>query len=173
MLRAMLCNFRFLVLSLLVSLTGCALFEERAGPQMMFGPREQVYFATFEETWKAVNFALQAYPLRISNMDQGTLETDMIRGYRIFTPPYKSETSATSESYRLVIRVIKGNLEAKAATKVTIVKEAQLQSDFFSDPRSLPSDGLEEKTILYRISREIQIERAILKAQRGPVRKSN
>ena len=169
----MLWNSRFIVFVIVVLQTGCALFEERTGPQMMFGPREQVYFATFEETWKAVNFALQAYPLRISNMDQGTLETDMIRGYRIFTPPYKSETAATSESYRIIIRVIKGALNDKPATKVTLVKEAQLQSDFFSDPKSLPSDGLEEKTILYRISREIQIERAIARAQKAPVKKSN
>lgn len=158
---------------LTASATGCALFEERGGPAMMFGPREQVYYATFEETWKAVNFALAAYPLRISNMDQGTLETDMIRGYRIWVPPHKSETATTSESYRLVVRVIKGALDGKPATKVTIVKESQVQRDFFSDPRSLPSDGLEEKAVLYRISREIQIERAIVRAQKAPVRRAN
>ena len=135
---------------------------------MMFGPREQVYYATYEEVWRAVNFVLQPYPLRISNMDQGTLETDMIRGYRIWSPPYKAETSSTSETYRLTIRVIKGApLAGKAATKVTIVKESQIQQDFFSDPRSLPSDGLEEKSVLYRISREIQIERAISRAQKS------
>ena len=61
---------------------------------------------------------------------------------------------------------VKGALEARQATKVTIVKETQLQVDFFSDPRSLPSDGLEEKSILYRIGREIQVERALAKAQK-------
>lgn len=157
----------------LFSAAGCALFSDRPGPQMMFGPREQVYYATFEETWKAVNFALAVYPLRISNMDQGTLETDMIRGYRIWVPPYKSETAASPESYRLIVRVIKGALDGKPATKVTIVKEIQVQTDFFSDPRSLPSDGLEEKAVLYRISREIQIERAIVRAQRASSRRAN
>ena len=57
-------------------------------------------------------------------------------------------------------------LERKAATKVTLTKDVTLQSDFFSDPKFLPSDGLEEKTILYRIGREIQIERALAKAQK-------
>jgi hypothetical protein len=148
--------------------TGCALFEERAGPATMFGPREQVYYANYEEVWRAVNFVLQPYPLRISNMDQGTLETDMIRGYRVWAPPYKSESSSSAETYRLTIRVIKGApLQGKPATKVTIVKEMQIQQDFFSDPRSIPSDGLEEKAILYRISREIQIERAIARSQKN------
>jgi hypothetical protein len=134
----------------------------------MFGPREQVYYATYEEVWRAVNFVLQPYPLRISNMDQGTLETDMIRGYRIWSPPYKSENAATAETYRLTIRVIKGApLSGKPATKITIVKESQIQQDFFSEPRSIPSDGLEEKSILYRISREIMIERAIARTQKN------
>lgn len=148
-------------------ITACALFEERSGPETMFGPREQVYYASFDEVWRAVNFVLQPYPLRISNMDQGNLETDMIRGYRIWAPPYKSETAATSETYRLTLRVIKGSpIGGKPATKVNIVKELQIQSDFFSEPRSLPSDGLEEKSILYRIGREITIERAIVRSQK-------
>lgn len=148
-------------------LTACALFTERTGPETMFGPREQVYYASFDEVWRAVNFVLQPYPLRISNMDQGNLETDMIRGYRIWAPPYKSETAATSETYRLTLRVIKGSpIGGRPATKVNIVKELQIQSDFFSEPRSLPSDGLEEKSILYRIGREITIERAIVRSQK-------
>lgn len=167
-------SFRILVWAALLSPVACALFEERAGPNMMFGPREQVYYATYEEVWRAVNFVLQPYPLRISNMDQGTLETDMIRGYRIWAPPYKSETASSAETYRLTIRVIKGApLAGKPATKVTIVKDIQIQQDFFSDPRSLPSDGLEEKSVLYRISREIQIERAIARAQKSKNDRSN
>lgn len=140
----------------------------------MFGPREQVFYANFDEVWRAVNFVLQPYPLRISNMDQGNLETDMIRGYRIWSPPYKSENAATAENYRLNIRVIKGApINGRPATKVNIVKELQIQSDFFSEPRSLPSDGLEEKSILYRIGREITIERAIVRAQKRPSTKSH
>lgn len=155
----------FLILWFL-SLSDCALFEERAGPDKFYGPREQVYFASFEEVWRGVNLVLQPYPLRVSNMDQGMLETDTIRGYRVWAPPYKSETSTNGETYRLTIRVIKGALESRAATKVTVVKEMQIQADFFSDPRSLPSDGLEEKSVLYRIGREIQIERALARAQK-------
>jgi hypothetical protein len=149
-----------------LNLSACALFEERAGPDKFYGPREQVYFATFEEVWRGVNLVLQPYPLRVSNMDQGMLETDTIRGYRVWAPPYKPDTSSTGETYRLTIRVIKGALESRAATKVTVVKETQIQSDFFSDPRSLPSDGMEEKSVLYRIGREIQIERALVRAQK-------
>lgn len=157
-------NLIFILLS--VNLSACALFEERGGPTTYYGPREQVFYATFEEVWRAVNLVLQPYPLRVSNMDQGMLETDSIRGYRVFTPVYKSDTASTGESYHLTVRVIKGALESRAATKVTMVKDSQMQSDFFSDPKTLASDGLEEKAILYRIGREIQTERALAKAQK-------
>ncbi|NJO84395.1 MAG: hypothetical protein HC828_17535 [Blastochloris sp.] len=158
---------RIAVLALMCSgLTACALFEERTGPQTYYGPRDQVYYATFEEVWRAVNLVLQPYPLRVSNMDQGILETDVIRGYRVWAPVYKNENTASGETYHLTIRVIKGALEGRPATKVTIVKEGQMQVDFFSDPKILPSDGLEEKSLLYRVGREIQIERALAKAQK-------
>ncbi len=146
-------------------LAGGGLLHERAGPERFYGPQEQIYFANFEEVWRAVNLVLQPYPLRISNMDQGMLETDMIRGYHIWSPPFKSQNAASGETYRLTIKVIKGALANRPATKVTVVKELQLQVDFFSDPRSLPTDGLEEKAVLYRIGREMQIERALTRAQ--------
>lgn len=166
--------FNLFTFTCFLCLTACALFEERTGPAKFYGPREQVYYANFDEVWRAVNLVLQPYPLRISNMDQGVLETDMIRGDRVWVAPYKREaTGATSETYRLTIRVIKGALDSRSATKVTVVKDSQLQVDFFSDPRSLPSDGLEEKSVLYRIGREIQVERALAKAQKKQNQKQN
>lgn len=132
----------------------------------MQGPREKVYPNSFEDVWKAVNLVLQPYPLRISNMDQGILETDTLRTGRIWNPPYGTSAPGTGETYRLVIRVIKGSKGERQATKITILKDAAVQRDFFSDPKPLASDGLEEKTILYRIEREIQIERALVRLQK-------
>lgn len=158
--------FNSLKIALSLQLTACALFEERTGPPIYFGPREQVYYASFEEVWRSVNIALQPYPLRISNMDQGLLETDNIRGYKVWSPPYKSDMVSGGQYYHLTIRVVRGNLQKKQATKVTIVKDVEVQPDFFSDPKNLGSDGLEEKTLLYRIGREIQMDRAMSKAQK-------
>lgn len=161
-------------LFILTQVAACALFEERGGPPTSFAPREQVFYASFDEVWQSVNLVLQPYPLRISNMDQGMIETDAIRGYRIWVPPYKSDTAASGETYRLVVRVIKGKpIDSRPATKITIVKEAQLQIDFFSDPRTIPSDGLEEKAILYRIGREIQIARTLARSQKKKPSKKN
>ena len=147
-------------------LGGCAMFAERPKPKLYSGPRDQVYSATYDEVWKAVNLVLQPYPLRVSNMDQGVLETDSLRADKIWVLPFHVGTDAPSgQNYRLVVRVIRGAENRTRATKVMIIKEILLQSDFFSDPKNVQSDGLEEKTILYRISREVQIERALARSQ--------
>lgn len=158
--------FKLALLPALLSLPACALFVERGGPPKSIGPREKVYSATFEDVWKAVNLVLQPYPLRISNMDQGILETDTLRPGRVYSVPFKTDGGKAGETYKLTIRVIKGQKGATPATKVTILKDIQLQSDFFSDPKPQPSDGLEEKSLLYRVEREILIERALARAQK-------
>jgi hypothetical protein len=157
---------RILILFSTCALGACALFEERTGPTAYYGPREQVYYATFEEVWRATNLVLQPYPLRVSNMDQGTLETDVIRGYKVWGPPFKTDVGRSGESYHLTLHVVKGALDKRQATKVTLLKDGEVQADFFSEPRALPSDGMEEVSILYRIGREIQLERALSKAQK-------
>lgn len=151
----------------MVAISGCALFEERGQPPQVYGPREQIFNANFDEVWKAVNLVLQAYPLRVSNMDQGIIETDSIRGNRVWTPPYGRESSGSGRAYSLNVRVIRGKSETNPQTKVVLLKEARIQTDFFSDPKQTPSDGLEERTLLYRIGREIQIDRALAKAQKS------
>ena len=154
-----------LFLNLTGALSACALFEDRKGPESFIGPREEVLFADFEEVWRATNIALQSYPLRLSNMDEGLVETDDVKGYRAWRAPFP-QSKPSGMNYRISIRVVRGTSESKVATKVIILKDARIQRDFFSNTRQIPSDGLEEKALLYRIKREIQIERALSAAQK-------
>ena len=57
-------------------------------------------------------------------------------------------------------------------TKVSILKEVRMQRDFFSDPTELVSDGYEEKQLLYRIAREIHIEKILKRAHEKMTEKS-
>ncbi len=153
-----------LILLITGALSACALFEDRKGPQSFLGPREDVIYANFEEVWRATNIVLQSYPLRLSNMDEGLLETDDIKGYRSWQPPFP-QRKPQGMSYRLSVRVVRGSSGRIPATKIIILKDAKVQRDFFSNVKQVPSDGLEEKSLIYRIKREIQIERALQHAQ--------
>ena len=146
-------------------MSACALFQDRKGPESYIGPREEVIFAKFEEVWRATNIVVQGYPLRLSNMDDGVLETDDLKGYKAWEAPFPYR-KPQGMSYRISIRVVRGTAGKAQATKVIILKDMKVQRDFFSNTKQVPSDGLEEKSLLYRIKREIQIERALTQAQK-------
>jgi hypothetical protein len=65
----------------------------------------------------------------------------------------------------LVFNFAKGKTEGRESTRVTVEKKIERLRDFFSEADPLPSDGLEEKVIFYRIEREIVIADALKKAQ--------
>jgi hypothetical protein len=97
-------------------------------------------------------------------MDLGVLETDEIKGYKVWMPPHRASSSG-GLSYKLNVRVVKGSVEGRQSVRVTVMKDLELKKDFFADTKKLPSDGLEEKSILYRVRRELLIDKALQKAQ--------
>jgi hypothetical protein len=153
----------FILLFISWTITGCAL-QETAPTQV--GPRQRVYYSAFDNVWRSTQIALQDYPIKINNIDRGVLETEIIKGYDVWTPPHKPNAKSGGFRYKLVIRVIKGRTRGRDAIKVTIFKRMSVQRDFFSPEKSLSSDGLEEESILYRIQRELKIDRALKRAQK-------
>lgn len=154
-------------LILLFSLvSGCgSLFADNREPPATFGPREQIYFASFDQVWRATQLALQKYPIRVNNMDLGVLETDNIKGYKVWMPPHRKSASG-GLSYKLNVRVVKGVVDGRSSVRVTVMKDTEMKKDFFASSKKLPSDGLEERSILYRIKRELLIDKALQKAQK-------
>jgi hypothetical protein len=143
--------------------TGCATGEPKATEKPQ--PQERVYFGTFEEVGLALKQAMIKYPPKIDNSDAGIFETDFIKGDARFRPPSNESLLPSGYRYRLLMRLVRGRSDEKAAVKVIVTKQAEIALDFFSDPKQLGSDGLEEEVVLYRIQREIAIARAIRRAQ--------
>lgn len=104
------------------------------------------------------------YPQKVDNTEAGIFETDFIRGEARFKAPHKPVAYSPGFRYRLLVRLVRGRAEDRPAIKVQITKKSEVIRDFFSDADSLKSDGLEEQVILYRIGRELQLARAISRA---------
>lgn len=119
----------------------------------------RIYFYPYDKVWKAAQLVIK-YPLVVSNMDTGVIETDVIKGVDGFVPP-GSKGNPNGLRYILRVQLIKGITKGKASVKIVVTKQVQLARDFFSEPENLVSDGLEEKTIFYRIGREIGILQGI------------
>lgn len=155
-----------LKLALLVSIAsspGCALFGDKKSKPVL--SRHRVYFAPVTDVERAMKQSMIRYPQRVDNPEAGIFETDWIKGEQRFQAAHQNVEYSDGYRYRLLVRLIKGKSTAKPAVKVIVSKNIELQRDFFSEPEPVPSDGLEETIILYRIQRELALERAIRRAQ--------
>ena len=155
-------KFSFLPICLLVG--GCALPPSSGGDQ---GPREKVFYAKLDHVWRAAQLVLQKYPMQVIDMDKGLLKTAFIKGDDIWVAPHKKNIKlGNGLRYQLRVRIVEGHVRGYVATKVTVHKEISLKRDFFSAAELIPSDGLEEVAILYRIGRELQIDKALERVQK-------
>ena len=125
-------------------------------------PETRVFFDDFDKVWTAIHLAVRKYPVLVDNRDSGLLETNFVKGEKFFTDPDDNRPKQGLR-YKIIIRAVKGKVENKNAIKVTVLKSAEVQPDFFSGFKRISSNGLEEHTVLYRISRFIEIDHLLNK----------
>jgi hypothetical protein len=131
------------------------------------GPKTRIYQSPFANVWKSCLIVLGKYPLKSYDEEAGVIETDYIRGEDVWIAPHRKKYVSGGFRYKLSLRIIKGKSNNKPVTKVVIVKQPELQKDFFSDSEKTQSDGLEELSILYRVERELALDQALAKIQRA------
>ena len=160
--------FEFVLPLLLIStIIGCAStpeISERSKVKISKVSNQQVFYKPYEQIWRAAQLTLR-YPLSVNNIDAGIIETDPIKLTEGFIAPGKETPISTGIQYKIVLTFVKGSSDSKDAVRVTVNKIIERKRDFFSDPESLVSDGLEEQIILYRMGRELAIAEAIKKAE--------
>lgn len=155
-------------------LTGCQTATDKLERRLKVGePVVKVFFGKYEDVEAALKLAMLKYPQRVDNTEAGIFETDYVKGDARFHPPHNSAEFSSGYRYRILIRLVRGKSEKTPAVKVVVVKQIEQVHDFFADPGSIPSDGLEESVILYRIGRELVINKALQKAAEKQQKKSD
>jgi hypothetical protein len=149
-----------IILLLALAAAGCVT-NPKADPPIK-EPETRVYYDAYEQVWRAMQLALRKYPVKINNIDLGVLETDFVKGDKIFTDPNDNRPKP-GYRYKITVRVVRGRIEGKNAVEVTVLKSSEIQPDFFSGFQPVPSNGLEESGILYRIGRYLEIDRILSK----------
>jgi hypothetical protein len=150
------------ILALMTS--GCVGTPQQLETRETDGPYSRVFYANYEDVEIALKQSMIRYPQKVDNTDAGIFETDYIKGEARFKPPHKPTMFSPGYRYRLLVRLVRGRTEDRPAIKVQITKRPEVVRDFFSDAAPATSDGLEEQVILYRIGRELQLARAIARA---------
>jgi hypothetical protein len=154
-------RLRYLLALILLAtlLSRCASIPKSEAP---FHTR--LYEGTYDDVWLATLKALNDYPLKLSNKDSGKIQTETVNGpYNelLFAHP---EPIQLPERFRYNISLSFARLESEAKrslVRIRIRKELEKFHDFYTGWGPYPSDGLEEKLILYRIAHILAMERAL------------
>ncbi len=162
----------FVLLPVTMLFESCASGELKPDGVTADIPIQRVYGGDYTEVEQAIRAAMKKYPVKEDNLDSGIFETDFIRGDKMFRPPASRERIESGVRYHMSIHTIKGKVEGKPATRVIVKKVIEKTPDFFADVESLPSDGLEENIIFYRIQRELTLAKAIKRAAEAPTKAS-
>ncbi len=146
-----------IILLILLVCTACVSTQ----PKRRLGPVSRLFYADYEQTWKALILALESYPIEEEDKEGGYLKTETIKGESLWQLPFHTKT-IPGKKYTLNIQISREHKEDdQPIVQVSILKTIYSQRGFIDTPHRVPSNGLEEKTILYRIFREIKIDRAI------------
>ncbi len=124
----------------------------------------RIYEGNFDQVWLAALKALGDYPLKISNKDVGKIHTETVNGpYNdlVFTHPEQLNLPERFR-YDMKLRFAKFATDSEQPmVRVRIVKDLEKYKDFYTGWRPYPSDGLEEKIVLYRILQILNIEKKV------------
>lgn len=130
--------------------------------------QQRIFYAPYDEVWKAAHSVIK-YTIAAENQDFGVIETDYIKAVDGWLPPFRTRPQYPSSRYKIVISFARGKKsEAQENVRVTIEKKIEVFKDFISEVKTVNSDGFEEKTIFYRIERELIIAKALRKASENP-----
>lgn len=158
-----------IVISLLISGCGSQVLQSETPDAIIERSSQQkIYFAPYDEVWKAAHSVLK-YTIAAENQDFGVIETDYIKAVDGWLPPFRTKPQFPSSRYKLVLSFARGKKgEAQETVRLTIEKKIEVFKDFISEVKNVPSDGFEEKTLFYRIERELIIAKALKKASENP-----
>lgn len=158
---------RLILLMFFLFLSSCALFEKQPeSPDKIIqsASQQKLFLASYEDVWRAAHAVIQ-YPIQAENQDYGLIETEFVKGVDGWLPPEQTKPRYTGQRYKIIFTFARGKTRGQESTRLTIEKKIEVLRDFISEPQAIPTDGLEEQVIFYRIERELIVQNAIKKVQ--------
>ena len=114
-----------------------------------------------DNLWQAIEMTMSDYQIKLNDVDKGIIETDFVSGKSMWTLP-QSTKSYIGYSTKILIRLLKG----KKSHKLILKKVIKYKPNFFAEEKFVDSDGIEEQVLLYRIGRELSIQKKLAKANK-------
>lgn len=140
--------------------TGCSSYDNYKYIAEEFEFPSQVYAHDYNKVWQEVMKITTKYEREVYNQEAGIIKTRWIDNTLElnFADSFGANDSVKSAQFKLIINVVKGFRGKKEVSKVTVFKRQRIEQDFLQGWKLVRSDGILEKSILYRLERALQIE---------------
>jgi hypothetical protein len=154
---------------LLLTLSSCANYEKFRQITEEFEIPSRIYKADFNQTWQAVIQVMRKYDIAQQNQEAGFIKTRwMDNTLEVnFADSFGSSDSVKAAKYKLIVNVVKGFRASREVTKVTIYKRQLMEQDFLQGWKEVTTDGIAEKTLLYRVERLIAMDNKLKEIDRA------
>ncbi len=155
----------YILLCFFLFLTSCTSYEKFHHITQEFELPNKVFNATYDQTWKAVIDYMKRFDLELQNQEAGIIKTRWIDNTTElnFADSFDGQDTIKSARQKIIINIVKGFKGSKEVTKVSIYKKQMVEQDFLQGQKVIPSDGILEKTILYRIEQALKIDNRLKK----------
>ena len=150
-------KFYLFIILLPLLFSGCANYEKfRQVTEEMEMPTK-IYRADYNQTWQAVIQVMRKFDIAQQNQEAGFIKTRwMDNTLEVnFTDSFGSSDAVKAAKFKLIVNVVRGFRASREVTKVTIYKRQLMEQDFLQGWKEVTTDGIIEKTLLYRIERLI------------------
>lgn len=148
----------FLLFTLI--LTSCADYERFKRITEDIEIPSQVFKADRNQAWAAVLKVMNRFDNAVVNAEAGYIKTNWMDNTLElnFADSFGGNDKVKAAKFKLIVNVVKGYRMSREVTKITIYKRQLVENDFLQGWKEVPTDAILEKTLLYRIDREIIID---------------
>lgn len=152
-----------LVIGLALSAFGCMSAYKKSVGANTDEVYTRVYRTDFNTAWQATLDALKSVRLDVTNRDSGNIQTRWIDNTveRNMADGDGTTSLYMKAQYRYRINLAAGDYKGENGMKVSVQREQLVQRDALDDFRPIESDGVEEKTLLYRIGRIVSVRKRL------------
>ena len=160
---------RILFFSLIVMLCqSCASYKQFKYITEEFEMPSKIFRADFHQTWQAAIEVMKKYDLSLQNIETGVIKTRWIDNTNElnFVESFNSSEAVKAARFKLIVNVVKGFRSGREVSKVTVYRRQLVEEDFLQGWKEIPSDGIHEKVLLYRVERLVKIDNELKKLEK-------
>lgn len=144
----------------LIMLGSCSSYKQFQYVTEEFEVPTKVFKSDYAQAWQAVLQVMKTYDLEVTNQESGVIKTRWIDNtlQLNFADSFGSSDAVKAAKFKLIINVVKGFRGTREVSKVTVFRRQMVEQDFLQGWKIIRSDGIMEKSIIYRVERELKID---------------